>query len=122
MARGNHRDELDTAKARVYSVAPDDFTAERNRVVKELRSGGDSASAAEVQKLRRPSVAAWSVNQAARAEPQRVAELFAAGETLGRAQQDAASGRAGSTVRDAAHRRRVLIDRLTSSAMDFVGG
>jgi hypothetical protein len=84
-----------------------------------LRAEGNDWAASEVQKLRRPSVAAWSIDQAARAEPQRVAQLFAAGESLEHAHRDATSGRAATTVRDAAQRRRSLVEELTGVALQF---
>jgi len=112
-------DVLAAARDRVYAVPPDGFTAERARLVQELRDQGRRGAAADVQKLRRPSLAAWSVNQAARAEPERVAQLFAAGEVLGQAHREAVSGRAGATVRDAGQRRRALVDDLTRRALEF---
>jgi hypothetical protein len=108
---------FDEARDRLYSAEPDEFVAERGRLAKLLRADGQPAVAAQVQKLRRPSVAAWSINQAARADRHRVGELFAAGEALGQAHREASSGRAGTDVRDAARRRRALVDELTESAM-----
>lgn len=110
---------LDEARHQVYSVEPSDFVAERGRLAQLLRSQGQAAVAAEVQKLRRPSVAAWSINQSARADPHRVAQLFAAGEALEQAHDEATAGRAGTSVRDAGRRRRVLVDELTGDAMRF---
>jgi hypothetical protein len=110
---------FDEARDRLYSAEPDAFVAERGRLAKLLRADGQPAVAADVQKLRRPSVAAWSINQAARADRHRVTELFAAGEALGQAHRDASSGRAGTNVRDAGRRRRALVDELTERALGF---
>ena len=110
---------LDEARDRLYSAEPDEFITERGRLAKLLRADGQPAVAADVQKLRRPSVAAWSINQVARADRHRVAELFAAGEALEHAHRDASAGRAGTDVRDAARRRRALVDELTEHAIGF---
>jgi hypothetical protein len=110
---------FDGARDRLYSVEPNEFIAERGRLAKLLRADGQPAVAAEVQKLRRPSVAAWSINQAARADPHRVAEVFAAGEALEDAHRAASSGKAGTDVRDTARRRRALVDNLTERALQF---
>jgi hypothetical protein len=112
-------DTLDEARGRLYGVPPEEFTSTRTDLVRELRSAGRRDEAASVQKLRRPSVAAWSVDQAARADRHRVERLFAAGAALTEAHSGASSGAGGSDVRSAAHRRRVLVDELTDQALAF---
>jgi hypothetical protein len=65
-------------------------------------------------------VAAWSVDQAARADPHRVERLFAAGAALSEAQAgSASSGTGGADVRTATQRRRSLLDELTDAALAF---
>jgi hypothetical protein len=103
---------LDAARDELYGVPPGEFVAARSRLAKEIRADGDADLATQVGKLRRPSVAAWSVNQAARTDPSRVARLFAAGEGLG-----AATG--GPDIREAGRQRRLLIDELTDTALRF---
>jgi hypothetical protein len=71
-----------------------------------------------VKALRRPTVAAWGVNQAARDEPGLVEELLAAGERLADAQRRAVSGEGGADeLRDAGAHRRDVIGRLTDAAV-----
>jgi hypothetical protein len=115
----DHEDTLDEARNRLYGVRPEDFTAKRGELVRELRAAGQRDEAASVQKLRKPSVAAWSVDQAARADRHRVERLFAAGAALTEAHGGASSGRGGSDVRSAAQRRRALVDELTDRALAF---
>lgn len=56
-------DEAITAAAtRVYSVPPEEFMATRTELVKAAKTDGDKALAAEIGRLRKPSVAAWAVN------------------------------------------------------------
>jgi hypothetical protein len=112
-------DALAEARDRLYGVPPEDFTAARNDLVRELRSAGRRNDAASVQKLRRPSVAAWSVDQAARADHHRVERLFAAGAALTEAHGDASWGSSGTDVRSATQRRRALVDELTDAALAF---
>jgi hypothetical protein len=112
-------DALDEARDRLYGVPPEEFTAARAELVKELRSSGRREDATAVQKLRRPSVAAWSVDQAARADPHRVERLFAAGVALAEAQAGASSGSGGADVRTASQRRRALLDELTDASLGF---
>jgi hypothetical protein len=110
---------LDDARDRLYGVPPDEFTAARADLARELRSGGRREDAAAVQKLRRPSVAAWSVDQAARADPHQVERLFASGAALTDAQSGASSSGGGNDVRSATQRRRALVDELTDAALAF---
>jgi hypothetical protein len=46
-----------------------------------------------VAKLRKPSVAAWAVNQLVRTQGRAIGELFDAGDALQRAQSDLLAGR-----------------------------
>src|SRR5262245_741604 len=52
--------------AQLYGVPLDEFVPRRNVLAGELRKAGDKERAAEVAKLKRPTVAAWAVNQLAR--------------------------------------------------------
>ena len=63
----------------LYGLPLERFTEERNALVKELRKEGRREEAAEVSNLRKPSVAAWAVNQLLRTQRRDVAKLFEAG-------------------------------------------
>ena len=60
----------------LYSLPLDDFTAARDALASELRAAGNKDEAAEVKKLRKPSLAAWAVNRLARERPEAMEELF----------------------------------------------
>jgi hypothetical protein len=53
----------------LYGVPPEEFMAERRRLVAAAKAGGDPALAKEVGTLRKPSLAAWAVNLLAREAP-----------------------------------------------------
>jgi hypothetical protein len=102
----------------LYAVAPEGFIAARDELAKQLTVEGEAAAAAAVKKLRRPTVAAWAVNQAARTAPQLVDDLLAAGERLAGAQRLALSGKRGTDdMRAATEERRALIRQLTDVAV-----
>ena len=63
------RMHLVTDADRLFAVPLEDFVAERKRLAKELRDGGDREAAAEVAKLPKPTPPAWALNQLAREEP-----------------------------------------------------
>jgi hypothetical protein len=102
----------------LYVGAPEGFIEARNELAERLKADGEDDAAAAVKKLRKPTVAAWAVDRAARAEPGLVEELLAAGDRLGSAQRRALSGtRGGDDLRRASDERRELIRRLTEVAM-----
>ena len=70
--------DLQTAVDQLHAVPLEDFVAERKRLAKELRSGGDRDAAAELAKLPKPSAPAWALNHVAREEPAAVADWLEA--------------------------------------------
>jgi hypothetical protein len=103
---------------RLFALPPEEFVAARDALAQQLRAEGDRARAAEVRALRRPTVAAWAVNQVARRRPADVAALVEVGEELHRAQRRALSGVRETGLREASRRRRELVDGLVTAAVD----
>jgi hypothetical protein len=104
--------ETDQAIDELFSLEPSEFIAARDALVKELREAGDKEGAAEVKALRRPTVAAWAVNQLARSDPDGIRELVEAGESL----RTASLGRTGAKdLREAVAHRRDVVKRLTEA-------
>jgi hypothetical protein len=60
---------------RLFSVRPADFVGERNATVKKLKAAGRRDDAATVERLPRPTLSVWAVNQIARQEPALVGRL-----------------------------------------------
>ncbi len=101
----------------LYGLPLERFTEERNALVKGLRKGGRREEATEVSNLRKPSVAAWAVNQLVRTQRRDVASLFEAGDALREAQSQLLSGRGeADALRDAVEAERVAVDQLTQRA------
>jgi hypothetical protein len=100
----------------LFALAPEEVTAARNALVKQLRADGRRDLAADVATLRRPTAAAWAVNQAVRTHEDEFEELLAAGAAVRTAQRRALSGVPGG-MRDATRRRREQIERLTDRAV-----
>lgn len=97
---------------RLYDLPLEEFTAARDEVARDLRERGEREAAAEVKALRRPTVAAWTVNQLVRRHPGEVQELLSLREELRGAQRTALSGRGGGGLREIGERRRAVIDAL----------
>ncbi len=75
-------DGMEAVTEELYGLDPNDFVAARNDLVRRLRKAGERAVAAEVAKLRRPTPAAWAVNQLVRRHRAEVEELVRKGEEL----------------------------------------
>ena len=93
-----------------------EFTAERDRRVKQLRGEGHRDEAAALKACRKPTVPAWAVDQLARRAPDEVADLIEAAETLRSAQHRAASGRGADGLREAARQVRDRVGALRERA------
>jgi hypothetical protein len=101
----------------LYGLALDRFIPERASLVGKLRSEGEREQAASVGALRKPSVAAWAVNQLIRTQQREVEALFAAGDVLREAQTGVLAGRAdGRDLRSAAAQERDAVDALVDRA------
>jgi hypothetical protein len=89
----------------LYALPLDEFTAARDALAAELRASGDKAAAADIKKLRKPSLAAWAVNQVARGDRERMKQLFELREKI----ENASST---TEMRRASEERRHLIADL----------
>ena len=106
--------DLEQALDDLYATAPDQFTAERDALVRRLRST-DREAADAVKALRRPPVTSWALNQVARTRAEDLAALVDADRGLARAQLEGAGRQA---VADAGRSRREIIGRLVEAAAD----
>jgi len=101
----------------LYGLALDRFIPERASLVRELRSAGEREQAATAAALRKPSVAAWAVNQLIRTRRREVEELFAAGDALREVQAGVLAGRTDARdLRSAAEHERDTVDALVATA------
>jgi hypothetical protein len=101
----------------LYGLALDRFIPERASLVRELRAGGKREQAATVAAARKPSVAAWAVNQLVRTRRAEMDELLAAGQAVREAQEGVLAGSADpGDLRAAAARERAAVDGLVGTA------
>src|SRR5579864_61922 len=83
---------LDEATDQLYSSSLKDFVGERTRLVKELRGDGKPGDAETLARSRKPTVAAWVLNQLARRNRRDIDLLLDAGHRLRDAQASALAG------------------------------
>jgi len=101
---------------RLFDLPPERFTSARDDLANRLKAEGRAKEAAQIRSLRRPTVAAWAVNQVARKNREDVAELLAAGKALQQAQRKVLSGVKAGGFREAMERRRRVVTRLGKAA------
>lgn len=101
----------------LYGLPLDQFVAERGLLVRALRAEGKRDEATGVAGLRKPSVAAWAVNQLVRTQSRAMGKLYAAGDRLREVQGEVISGgRDGAALRKAAERERAAVETLIDAA------
>jgi hypothetical protein len=102
-------DELTAIADALYAGPADEFTDARNRAVKDV---GDKELAAEIKKLKKPSVAAWAVNLLVRRESEQIDSVLSLAEQL----RAAAEALDGEELRALTRQRRQLTSALASTA------
>jgi hypothetical protein len=113
-------DESDTfveAARELYAASPDDFMAKRGELAKQVRAAGDPVGATRIEKLRKPTAAAWMVNALVLDDPSVVDQLADIGSRLREAQDALDAAR----LRDLSAERRTLVATLTKDAFRLAG-
>lgn len=100
----------------LYALRPEEFIAARDTLAAELKDHGKLASSSTVKRLRKPTVAAWALNQLTRRNAEDVAELLEVGERMRAAQEAALGGGGGDELRSATAARRDVLRRLVAAA------
>jgi hypothetical protein len=103
----------------LYGLPLEEFTPARDALAKELKGAGRKDEAAEVKSLRKPTLAAWALNRAAREHGDAIEQLRAAGADLREAQNEAMSGDAGR-LRDTGRALAEEVDRMAGLAADVL--
>ena len=94
--------------AHLYGLPLEEFVAARDQAARAARKAGDREAAAELAALRKPTVAAWAVNQLSRQHRGGVEALIAAAEAI----------RKGNDEGD--ERFRQAVDTLTRTAREIL--
>ncbi len=106
--------DLDAAVDRLYGAAPDVFVGERKQLAADARAGGDRALATQILALRKPTLSAWAVNVAVRAEPPALVDFEDFAERMRAAQ----SSSDGAAMRALGREREPLLTRLQDAVAD----
>jgi hypothetical protein len=102
---------------KLYVAPGEEFVARRKTLAQKLRKDGERASAMRVEDLRKPTVAAATVNRLVREERMNVRALLAAGERLRQAQAELLRGGSAEAVHKAAGDERKALSALLAAAL-----
>ena len=111
---------VEQAADELYALPPGDFTRARDERAKALRKEGRREEADAVKALRKPTVAAWALNQLARRRAKDVERLVAAGEELRAAQEELLAGGDRKAFQSAAAKEREQVAKLAGEATELV--
>ena len=120
MARGPRQAGFEAALDELYGVDPSEFVGARKRLVSDLRASGEADAAKELASARRPTNAAWALNQLVRRHPMLVERFLLRSRELQQAQDRALSGKPDA-LRDATRSQRQAMAAATQAAMAVLG-
>src|SRR3954471_5284623 len=103
---------------RLYALPLSEFTAARNTVAKEL--GGEEGK--RVKALRKPSAAAWALNQAVRSRPELLNEFLESATALREAHEALLDGGERDALEEATRRERAAAGALADEAARAADG
>lgn len=106
------RVDFDSVADELYAGSREEFIPARAERAAQAKTAGDKDLAAKIKALRKPSVAAWLVNQLAREHAGELADLARLGERMRAAHADLA----GDQIRTLSARRREALRSLTDRA------
>jgi hypothetical protein len=104
--------DLDSIADELYGLALEEFTATRNERAKQARAGGDRQLAAQIQSIRKPTHAAWLLNQLVRSHAEETQLLL----DLGRELRDVLADVEGEELRELTRQRYQLVSALVEQA------
>lgn len=113
-------DRLDASLDELYGVEPGEFVASRKRLAAALRDVGDRDAAKQLQHARRPTTAAWALNQLRRRRPDLLDDFVDRTDRLRTAQFGAGPADADAT-RAAIRDQRAVMQAVLDEVMAALG-
>ncbi len=105
----------------LYEADLGDFTRERDELAKRLKADGEAEEAKRVKALRKPSLPAWAINQAARSDPAAAKRLVKAGKGLARAQEKAMGGGGREQLKEAMGAEGQAVEEMLAAVVGATG-
>lgn len=114
---GDHDRMADDELDELYRVTLPEFTALRARLAASARKRGDAAAAKRISAARKPTRAAWVVNQLVHDEAGARGRLTDLGDRM----RAAHAAMDGDAIRELTRQQRRLVEELTSTAFVVAG-
>jgi hypothetical protein len=95
------KEDVSTNIVELYRLPRDEFTGARNQLVKRLRRDGKRAEAEQLKAVRKPTAAAWIVNQLRQHARGDLRKLLSAGERMRKARTAPELRKASAAEREA---------------------
>ncbi|WP_067448662.1 hypothetical protein [Nocardia alba] len=106
---------LDDVAGELYTLDPGDFVSTRAERAAQARADGDRDLAEAIAALRKPTLAAWTVNLLARHAPREIAALLDLGDALRSAQRQLS----GDKLRALGTQRQQVVNAMTKRAAEL---
>ncbi|MEV0547539.1 hypothetical protein AB0H98_12025 [Nocardia salmonicida] len=106
---------LDDVAGELYTLDPGDFVSTRAERAAQARADGDRDLAKAITALRKPTVAAWTVNLLAHHAPREIATLLDLGDALRSAQRQLS----GDKLRALGAQRQQVVNAMTKRAAEL---
>jgi hypothetical protein len=113
--------ELDQAVGQLYGLHPDRFLSARRELAAQAKADKDIGLAKAIESVRKPTAAAWAINQLVRQRPADVEQLVQLAAKLHEAQEKMD----GAALKSLSRERSTLVEdlvRATSEVADAAGG
>ncbi|MEO7236549.1 MAG: hypothetical protein ABIW80_14405, partial [Lapillicoccus sp.] len=106
--------DLDEAVTELYGLAPDAFLEARGRLVAAAKADRDTGLAKAIASVRKPTAAAWAVNQLVRQRQEEVERLL----ELATALHEAQNAMDGPALKSLGRQRTTLVDELVRATAE----
>ena len=103
--------DLDEAVGELYGLSPDDFLPARRGLAARAKADKETGLAKAIESIRKPTAAAWAINQLVRSRPDDVERLVELAAGLHEAQEKMD----GAAMKTLGRERRKVIDELVRS-------
>lgn len=98
---------------RLYAASPDEFVEIRKQLASQLKESGNDVDATRIKDAKKPTVAAWALNQLSRSNSAELKNLFDSNEKL-------AAAKGGKASREAAGARHHAVAKLVEAAASLL--